>query len=69
MADLVGKIGKLINANYQDVGKVTLPGNEPWPESIIWAGRVFTLYSVTSRVNTVPDMELYREVTCFKVPT
>jgi len=64
----VGKIGKLIDARYGDVARITLPTSEPWPESILYEGRVFVLYSVARPVSAVPDMEMYREVSCFKVP-
>jgi hypothetical protein len=64
----VGRIGKLINANYQDVARVTLSAMEPWPESILYQGRVFLLYSVARPVGAVDDTEMYREVSCFKVP-
>lgn len=66
---IVGKIGKLIDARYHDVGKVTLPTNEPWPDTILFEGRVFLIHNVARPVASVPDMEMYREVTCFKAPT
>jgi hypothetical protein len=64
----VGKIGKLIDASYQDVARVTLSGTKPWPDTILYGDRVFLIYQVTRSADAVEDTELYREVTFFRVP-